>query len=305
MPEGPEVARTAWELNQTLSNKSILDVRFLEQINSDKYPNMQYLIVKTKINRVYSKGKKIIFDLEYEGYIFHWICSLLMTGNWSYQEDIKKVQDHTIFALEMGDIIEDEFVEIHKPQFWLLFKDTRKMARNSIYLNISELETKLSAIGPDWLFDKIDFDQYKNSLRQSSRGHMQICKFMMEQKYFSGVGNYLRAEILYRVGIHPGRTLESLNDEEIYDLWILTPAVMSSSYNKYGLTISEYFTPSGKIGSFDCLVYGKDKDPFGTEVIKKTFKDGRNTHYVPSYFDQNLNYIGPDITTISENYPLF
>jgi len=42
---------------------------------------------------------------------------------------------------------------------------------------------------------------------------------MLNQKYFSGVGNYLRAEVLYRLGIRPfeqARTiLESLADKKV------------------------------------------------------------------------------------------
>lgn len=31
----------------------------------------------------------------------------------------------------------------------------------------------------------------------------EICEVLLEQKYFNGIGNYLRAEVMYRAGISP------------------------------------------------------------------------------------------------------
>lgn len=40
-----------------------------------------------------------------------------------------------------------------------------------------------------------------------------ICEVMLNQAYFHGVGNYLRAEILHRAGVHPyGRAREVIED---------------------------------------------------------------------------------------------
>lgn len=47
-----------------------------------------------------------------------------------------------------------------------------------------------------------------------------ICEVLMNQKYFNGIGNYLRAEILYRVDVNPFGTAREVlqKNPEIYQL---------------------------------------------------------------------------------------
>ena len=47
-----------------------------------------------------------------------------------------------------------------------------------------------------------DYDNFRknviNNLEDSSFNNKPICEVLLNQKYFNGIGNYLRAEILYR-----------------------------------------------------------------------------------------------------------
>ena len=44
---------------------------------------------------------------------------------------------------------------------------------------------------------------------------------LMNQKYFNGIGNYLRAEILFELNINPFMPLSGLNDEQLNNLiWL-------------------------------------------------------------------------------------
>merc|ERR1712212_785471 len=48
-----------------------------------------------------------------------------------------------------------------------------------------------------------------------------ICEVLLNQKYFNGIGNYLRAEILFRLNIPPfvqaREVLEGLGSEEVFE----------------------------------------------------------------------------------------
>lgn len=95
----------------------------------------------------------------------------------------------------------------------LHFVDTRRFGR----WNIGSFS---SSRGPgDWFFNLIilngfgdssdpvqDFDKFKKNILDSLDKKIfdnPICEVMLDQKYFNGIGNYLRAEILFRAKCPP------------------------------------------------------------------------------------------------------
>ena len=105
---------------------------------------------------------------------------------------------------------------------------------------------------------------------------------MLDQSKFSGIGNYLRAEILYQCRISPWRKLSELSEKEQELLYFTTLKIMKRSYESNGKTLKSYVTPEGHNGKFRCVVYGCSSDPDGN--IIKTEKDstGRMIHWVPA-----------------------
>ncbi|EDV26401.1 uncharacterized protein TRIADDRAFT_54344 [Trichoplax adhaerens] len=57
--------------------------------------------------------------------------------------------------------------------------------------------------GPDAAFEYELFCNNIASHLNASLFNKPICEVLLDQKYFNGIGNYLRAEILYRAGIPP------------------------------------------------------------------------------------------------------
>jgi len=57
--------------------------------------------------------------------------------------------------------------------------------------------------GPDPIFDYQNFRRnVLENLKKAAFNH-PICEVLLNQQYFNGIGNYLRAEILFRAGIEP------------------------------------------------------------------------------------------------------
>ena len=104
----------------------------------------------------------------------------------------------------------------------------------------------------------------------------------MKQKYTSGIGNYLKAEVLYRAKMNPTKKLHELSDNEIKTLYDSIMFQLILSYQHHGLTIKSYWDPEGRPGTCPRQVYGKPKDLLGNPVEK--FKDSkeRTVHWVPS-----------------------
>ena len=145
-----------------------------------------------------------------------------------------------------------------------------------------QLQNKINKIGPDLLNDQFTLEIWKNKITWSRIKSKQICGFLMEQKYFSGIGNYLKSDILYLAAIRPDRSLMTLTDEEITRIFHVAVKTIRRSYHYRGCTIKSYWDPDGKAGKYERIVYGKTHDQYGNEIIKSTFKDKRTTHWVPS-----------------------
>ena len=73
--------------------------------------------------------------------------------------------------------------------------------------------------GPDSITEYPNFRTNVLENLKDSAFNRPICEALLNQKYFNGIGNYLRAEILYRCQIPPftkaREVLETLQDKKI------------------------------------------------------------------------------------------
>lgn len=124
--------------------------------------------------------------------------------------DIKTWGKHLLFIFSNGT------VRVHLGLFGDVLVNERKKVNRSFYLEFAKGEINgyvvraQKLIAPpaevyDWRTDILskDFDPaYVKSLLKG-QGSKTIDDVLMDQKIFSGVGNILRNEALYRAGIHP------------------------------------------------------------------------------------------------------
>ena len=111
-----------------------------------------------------------------------------------------------------------------------------------------------------------------------------LAEALMNQSVVSGVGNYVKAEALYRARLSPHRLTGSLLKEEAEALRQAIVDVMTEAYRKKGASIRTYRTSQDEMGQaqFSFRVYGKKRDPEGNNVVKEETRDGRTTHWVPT-----------------------
>jgi formamidopyrimidine-DNA glycosylase len=283
MPEGPEVKITADGLRSEILNHKLSKIIFNESSRYFKFAkigevkNQNNVYFPMKISDVYSKGKKIIIEA-YDDFdnLTTFISALGMEGSWKLYSG-----KHAGIELHFSEYI-DRTKSIKYDSKILYFHDTRHFGTFDICTNQNEIDFVLKSVGPDLLSESVSFDEYDQIITQDKLGHKEICWFMMEQKFFSGVGNYLLAEILYACKILPTRFLRDLTNEDIYNLWFNSCKLIRESYESGGLTIATYFSMSGEKGIFDTKVYGKSTDPLGNPVYTGTFTNNRTSHYVPA-----------------------
>ena len=79
-----------------------------------------------------------------------------------------------------------------------------------------------------------------------------LSEIMMNQRWFNGVGNYLRAEILYRLDRNPFVKSSDLKGEDLETLIDLTISCCNQSYKLGGGQLKDWKNPSGEDpSSFD------------------------------------------------------
>ena len=256
MPEGPEVKLFVDNLNHNyryymIKSVNVLGGRYLKK----PIANLDSLLEK-EIQSFNCKGKFIWLDLD-DVIVFN---TLGMTGNWS-REKTKHSR------------IEFNFYENDT----LYFNDIRNFGTFQVKTR-SDLEKKLKSIGPDMLSSPPgDF-----IFRLRKYNHKNICDVLMNQKVISGVGNYIKAESLWYSRINPHAFIKDLTDKNLETLDKAIRFVINKSYDEQGATIQSYYTFDGDSGSATqgFVVYGRDKDYNGHNVIKETTVDKRTTHWV-------------------------
>lgn len=256
MPEGPEVKLFVDKLNYLYKGKSIDKVEVLSGRYIKKpIENIETLSGKT-INSFNCKGKFIWIDID--GIIA--FNTLGMTGSWN-----KHKIDHSRIGIYFSDGNK------------LYFNDIRNFGTFQLKSS-AELARKLKSIGPDMLSDPPN--DFVSRLRKYN--HKNICEVIMNQKVISGVGNYIKAESLWYSRINPHSMIKDLTDKNLDTLDKAIRFVINKSYEEQGASIQSYYTFEGESGNATqgFVVYGRDKDYNGHQVIKETTLDKRTTHWV-------------------------
>lgn len=264
MPEGPEVKIIVDNLKTLLINDSlaavdILGGRYID--NQPEYYQEFISLLPLKIESVNCKGKFIWFQFEKDWSMW---CTLGMAGSWKHN------------ATKHSDI---QFTTFNND---LWFTDPRHFGTIKFCKDPKLLTKKLKTLGPDMLSDsEYTEDEFCQRIRRYNKH--DLCKVLMNQTYFSGIGNYLKAEILYASKISPFRKLSDISDEEIKILFQNIRKIITASYKARGATIKNYSDLEDNKGeyTFQFKVYNQTKDENGYIVKKTVTSDNRTTHWVP------------------------
>lgn len=106
-------------------------------------------------------------------------------------------------------------------------------------------------------------DLVKRAARHGKK--VTVAELMLDQRVFNGVGNYMRADVMYITGIDPRRPASSLTLDELWALWKESHAISHRA-------LEPDFSPE---------VYGRSMAE-GREIKRYTDANGRTVWYVPS-----------------------
>jgi len=244
MPEGPEVSFLVWKLNTQFDNCYIREIEIL----SGRYKRHDNLIgyksiiddLPLKILSISNRGKYIWIKLENSWYA---IITLGLTGSFTTHESDK--HNHILFKLKC-----------RKGNYKLFFNDLRNFGTIRFTQDYDIISRKLESLGPDPINEKVTWKMFKNQVNKFKNKKIGIA--LLDQKFISGIGNYLRAEVLYYSAINPHTKIEDIPEKQLRKLWKNIKQMMNVNYN---------LLKKGKHVNF--AVYGKKHDPFGRTIIKE------------------------------------
>lgn len=266
MPELPEVETIKRGLIKTIIGKHIKNVRIFEAKSARPSPRVLRLgLVGQKITMIDRSGKYLVFTLGGGKEI---IAHLRMTGQ-------------LIFLPKQKDIMTDRFARIvieFADGSRLSFNDLRKFGYLELTDNVRRKKI-LARVGKDML--AIDFTEFCAALLGRPRARIKAA--LLDQRYFSGIGNIYADETLHAAGILPERVIGSLSVTEIKKLYLAAKRILARAVRLGGTSYSDYVDAAGKPGRYlkELKVYQRHGKPCRKcrALIKKRRLAGRGTHY--------------------------
>ncbi len=277
MPEGTEVTVICQGLHSLLKNKYIINIEFdsgTGRYSKKKPDGYNEFITNLPINikNVKSKGKFIYFEFDNGWYMYN---TLGMSGGWYMKE-----KEHVVIVLTYSPNDDIKFAK----KLW--FVDQRHFGTCKFVKGIDELNKKLKTIGPDLLNESVTLDEFIKKYRKNNS--KKIDGVLTDQKIFSGIGNYLKAEILYRANISPHAIIKDIPDSVLSDLLDAIKYKITQSYKMGGASVQHYSDIKDNKGIYDKYfeVYKKKLDPLGNKVISERVSKPNNpssqkTYWVP------------------------
>lgn len=269
------------------------------KVDPSKYPGGQYFTILEnyetlsglfpyKITSVNVKGKYGWIELENNWYIG---ITFGMSGGIYYEptDDVISEYNKTSKKKPIG---KQEYMKHFHIKFetddhsCAYFGDPRRFGTITLSNDRKKLNKKLSSLGADMLTgEQITDDQFVKIFRSSSFCDKNICVVLMGQKAISGVGNYIKAEVLYECGISPWALILDIDDSTLIKLHQAIRQIAQKAFVGKGASLYTYKGTRNEKGTFQEMlkVYGKTIDPKGNKVCiidEDKSPDKRTTHYV-------------------------
>ena len=260
MPEGPEVKIIGEGLTKNVSSRKITNVTPLSGRYTKKDISGLEYFKPSRVLGVGVKGKLIFWIFDNNMFMLN---TLGMTGRWS---QTRTKHARVRFDFETGDSV--------------YFIDTRNFGTLKFVTGKLSLLKKLKTLGPDMLSEDVSDEDFCFAL--DKKPHWTLAKAIMTQSIICGVGNYVKAEALYRAKLSPHRLVGSLSCDDLRELNHAIKTVLRQAYNSKGASFKNYQNFDGVPGNAtpEFLVYGRKYDPYDNNVIKEATSDGRMTHWV-------------------------
>jgi endonuclease-8 len=247
MPEGPEVRKYADALDAALGGRAIVSLEARTKDARKWLQEKEQHLVGRRVERVVSHGKHLIGYIEGD-FFFH--SHLMMWGRWQTFGPTLSRRTSKPVELPEKDRRERARIVVEGAAAILLSAPIFNVGEGDPY-DVVEI---LSTLGPDALPYRGGFDREEFVHRLLSTEHQDqtIGAALLNQRVVAGLGNYLRAEILFDCKVNPWLTVDELTQRNINCLLKAIPRLARDAY-KRGATAGE--EDRERMASDPALVY--------------------------------------------------
>lgn len=266
MPELPEVETIRNDLRPLLVGRVITGARVGWEgcVDRPSVEEFSRQILGKRIEDVGRRGKFLVLTLSGGGML---LVHLRMTGRLLLVDATLPWQSHTRFSFRLDNGEELRFVNV------------RKFGR--LYL-VDDPQEVLGDLGPEPLEEDFEVEDFCG-LFDGRRGMLK--PLLLNQRFIAGLGNIYVDEALFKAGLHPQRTADTLTTGELCRLYDAIRDVLRHGIEDKGTSRSDYVRPDGSEGTHQqrLSVSGRDDKPCPRcgATIERLVVGGRGTYICP------------------------
>ena len=271
MPELPEVESVRRQLAPALEGRCLTRVEITDPRLTRPLDPVEVAaeLQGERVTLVDRRGKYLIVRFDSGRAL---LVHLRMTGSFLYAPAGTLRDDpHRRAVVRLDDGSDVAYRDVRRFGTWLL-------------LEPSEVDTYIETkVGRE----PLDLAYKAKHLAERLAGRRAPIKAaILDQRTVAGVGNIYADEALWRARLHPQRPAESLETNEVKELWKAIREALRAGIRRQGSTLRDYRLPDGESGGaqHEFKVYGRGGDPCercGTPIDKIRVA-GRGTWYCPS-----------------------
>jgi len=299
MPEIIEIKNYTDFIKKNIFNKNLLDIKIIGGRYKKHGPFTNYdnikILLPLKILDVSSKGKFMYITLENEIYLG---ITLGLSGGWFFKKNNSEKIIHGLESNKYDKDIVNKYIESSLKHInveficssgILYFYDQLSFGSIAVFDSKLKIDKKLSTIGVDIIDETTTFKIFKEQIIKNKNLDKEIGNVIVNQKIISGIGNYLRADILWMSKISPFKKVKDISDDELKKIYNNAKLLIYGSYDydegvKLNIIKKNDKLPKDYNRVF--FIYKEDKDIFNNIIEKDKLYEGSQVRYI--YWVKNL-----------------
>lgn len=268
MPEGPEIKHAADQIAQALVQQPLVQVFFA----FDHLKGYEQALATAQVVSVQPRGKALLIRFSNQLTVY---SHNQLYGVWY----VRRAGTYPATNRQLR-------LAIHTAKTSALLYSASEIQ----LLNDDEVAAHpfLTRLGPDVLDPATTVETVRDRLLENRFCRRGLSSLLLDQQFLGGLGNYLRSEILFVAGVHPGLRPLDCTADQIQALAAAAVAVPQQSYATGGITndlaIANRMKAAGKPRHlYRYWVFGRQGQPCyvcGTEIIK-AIAGGRRVYICP------------------------
>jgi formamidopyrimidine-DNA glycosylase len=274
MPEAPEIAIIEQYIKKRYIGNTLISYVFLKGKYFKKDPSLFKKFknsIPIKLIEVVRRGKLIVLHFKSDE---NELCNeWWVTNHFGLHGIYRNENDKIVPNYDTEN--KQQFVRIEfEDNLGLDFFDTTGFGSSfNFFNNEIKYENYLNKLSIDIFNKDFTLSKFKENWEIVSNKKLTktaICAILINQGYLcSGIGNYLKCEILYDAKIEPNKKMNEFSNEQIENLY------------KSIIKISKKILSNGGRTNHILKVYNKNKDEYDNEIKYNKTNDNKMTYWVP------------------------